>query len=407
MHVLFLSDNFPPEVNAPASRTHEHCREWVAQGHQVTVITCAPNFPKGRVFGGYRNRLWQSETIDGIRVIRVWSYITANQGFLRRILDYISYMVAAVLAAIFVRRVDVIVGTSPQFFTALGAYLVSVLKWRPWVFELRDIWPASIKAVNAMSDSRILNWLETLELFLYRKADHIVAVTHAFKAELVTRGVAAHKISVITNGVDLSRYRPELKDPVLVNQLGLTGKTVVGYVGTHGMAHGLDTVLHCASAAQNDPDSQNLQFLFLGEGACKAELQAQAKASNLTNVIFCDSVSKQDITKYWALLDVALVHLKNDPLFQTVIPSKMFEAMGMGIPILHAVAGESADIVTRYGLGTVIRAECPDTMLDALKNWPQSPEKQTQLRANLTHAAKKFDRKNLANEMLKLVEKLT
>ena len=117
MHILFLTDNFPPESNAPASRTFEHCREWVRAGHQVTVITCAPNFPKGKVFDGYRNRLWQQEVMAGMRVIRVWSYITANEGFVKRILDYQSFMLSATLAAPFVRSVDVVVGTSPQFFT--------------------------------------------------------------------------------------------------------------------------------------------------------------------------------------------------------------------------------------------------------------------------------------------------
>ncbi len=133
MHILFLTDNFPPEVNAPASRTHEHCRLWAASGHRVTVITCAPNFPKGRVFDGYRNAVWQQEMMDGIHVIRVWSYITANEGFSRRVLDYMSFMLTATLASLFVRRVDVVIGTSPQFFTACAAWLVGALKRVPFI----------------------------------------------------------------------------------------------------------------------------------------------------------------------------------------------------------------------------------------------------------------------------------
>ena len=181
MHILFLTDNFPPEVNAPASRTFEHCREWVKAGNQVTVITCAPNFPAGKVFSGYKNKLWQTEEMDGIRVIRVWSYITANAGFIKRILDYISFMPPAVLASFFVKKPDLVIGTSPQFFTVCAAYLVSLFKRIPFVFELRDIWPESIKAVGAMNDSIIIKLLEKIELFLYRKAKMIVSVTHAFK----------------------------------------------------------------------------------------------------------------------------------------------------------------------------------------------------------------------------------
>ena len=163
MHILFLTDNFPPETNAPASRTFEHCREWVKAGHQVTIITCAPNFPKGKVFDGYRNRLWQSEQMEGIRVIRVWSYITKNEGFLKRILDYISFMVSAIIAALFVRKPDIVIGTSPQFFTACAAYVVGAYKRIPFVFELRDLWPESIKAVGAMRSGRVLSMLEAIE----------------------------------------------------------------------------------------------------------------------------------------------------------------------------------------------------------------------------------------------------
>ena len=232
MHILFLTDNFPPEVNAPASRTFEHCREWIKSGHRVTVITCAPNFPKGRVFEGYQNRPWQSEEMADIRVIRVWSYITANEGFVRRILDYQSFMLTATLASLFVRRPDIVIGTSPQFFTACAAYAVSRMKRIPFVFELRDLWPESIKAVGAMKDSAAIRLLERVEMFLYHKASQIVSVTHSFKKTLIARGVNSEKITVITNGVDMSRFKPMPKDAELVAQLGLEGKFVAGYEHT-------------------------------------------------------------------------------------------------------------------------------------------------------------------------------
>ena len=149
MRILFLSDNFPPEVNAPASRTFEHCREWVRAGHEVTVITCAPNFPKGELYAGYRNRLWQWEEMDGIRVLRVWSYITANEGFVKRLPDFWSYMVTSFLAGLVLRRPDVIVGTSPQFFTNCSAWMLLVFRWRPFVFELRDLYPESLVTVGS------------------------------------------------------------------------------------------------------------------------------------------------------------------------------------------------------------------------------------------------------------------
>ncbi|ALT76182.1 glycosyltransferase family 4 protein [Paucibacter sp. KCTC 42545] len=406
MHILFLTDNFPPEVNAPASRTFEHCREWVRDGAQVTVITCAPNFPKGAVFEGYRNRLWQSETVDGIRVIRVWSYITANEGFIKRILDYLSFMVTATIAALFVRRVDVVVGTSPQFFTACAAWATGLLKRRPWVFELRDLWPESIKAVGAMQDSAAIRLLERIELFLYRKADRIVAVTHAFKDTLMRRGIDGTRIEVVTNGVDLDNFRPMPKDAALLRELGLEGCFVAGYIGTHGMAHGLETLLEAAAALQRRPDAQDLRLIFLGHGAEKAALVAQSKRMGLTNVRFVDSVPKSEVARYWSLLDVSIIHLRKTDLFDSVIPSKLFECMGMAIPVLHGVPGESARIVRDEDVGEAFESSNAIQLEEALIRLRTEPERMARYRANGPIAGRKYNRTDLARRMLDILRKL-
>jgi len=400
VHILFLTDNFPPEVNAPASRTFEHCREWVRAGHRVTVITCVPNFPHGRVYPRYRNKLWQSEVMAGIRVIRVWSYITANEGFLRRIMDYISYMAAAVVAAPWVRGVDVVIGTSPQFFTACAAFVVSRCKRIPFVFELRDIWPESIKAVGAMTDSVVIRWLEKLELFLYRQAAAIVAVTESFKRTLVARGVPADKIHVVTNGVDINRFKQMEPDPQLVRQYGLEGKFVAGYVGTHGMAHALETVLQAADMLRRQPGGDVFHFLLLGDGARKSALQDLARELHLDNVHFIASVAKKDVALHWSLLDVSIIHLKRTVLFTSVIPSKMFECMGMGIPVLHGVAGESADIVRREGVGLVFEPENARQLCALLLQVQSDADLRQQLRQACLRTAPRYDRAMLAEKML-------
>lgn len=404
MHILFLSDNFPPEVNAPASRTFEHCREWVAHGAQVTVITCAPNFPKGKVFPGYKNHVWQSEVMDGIRVIRVWTYVTANEGFTKRVLDYVSFMVAGAVAALFVRKVDVVVGTSPQFFTAFAARVVGGLKRVPWVFELRDIWPESIKAVGAMQDSLAIRALERIELFLYRHASRIVAVTHAFKDTLMRRGIDGSKIDVITNGVDLGNFSPLPKDAGLGAELGLNGCFVAGYIGTHGLAHGLETLLDAAQALQEKPEAENVRILFLGDGAKKAELVESAKARRLRNVVFIASVPKDQVPRYWSLLDVSVIHLRKTDLFASVIPSKLFECMGMGIPVLHGVAGESAAIVETEKVGEVFESDNAPQLVDALLRLRADQPRFNSYRQNGLLAAKRYDRKKLAANMLKVLQ---
>ena len=406
MHILFLTDNFPPEVNAPATRTFEHAREWVKAGHKVTVITCAPNFPQGKVYEGYRNRLWQSEEIEGIRVVRVWSYITANEGFVRRTLDYISYMVAATIAAPFIRKVDIVIGTSPQFFTACAAYMVSRYKHCPFVFELRDIWPESIKTVGAMKDSAILRMLERIEMFLYRRARLIVSVTRSFRKSLMDRGIDGNKIKVVTNGVNLARFIPRARDVELAKKLGFGGKFIAGYIGTHGMAHHLETLLDAAALLADRPNGGRFHILFLGDGARKQELVARARDMKLENVTFIDSVPKSEVVRYWSLLDVSIIHLKKSPLFTTVIPSKLFEGMGMGIPVLHGVEGESAAIVTKEKAGLLFEPENAMELAEKLRRLERDRALYGQFRQSSLAAAKHYDRTAMAGKMLKMLENI-
>lgn len=403
MHILFLTDNFPPEVNAPSSRTFEHCREWVRLGHKVTVVTGAPNFPTGKVFPGYANSWRARETMDGIGVVRVWTYITANEGFLRRTLDYASFMISGCLAGLRVKDVDVIVATSPQLFTPAAAYFVGKLKRRPYVFELRDLWPESIRAVGAMRNSRVLDALEGVELFLYRRAAKIVSVTQAFKQNLIARGIPAEKISITMNGADLARFAPTPRDEALAASLGLSDKTVVGYVGTHGMAHALDTLLEAAGILAREPAMRDVRFMFLGDGAQKAALKAAAAAAGLGNVLFLDSVPRSEVVRYWSLVDIAVIHLKRTELFKTVIPSKLFECMAMGLPVLHGVAGESADIVTREGCGLLFQSESAEELAEGVRRLVADPQLRQRLAASGRAAAVRYDRKTLAAAMLETV----
>ncbi len=218
MKILFITDNFYPEVNAPATRTLEHAKEWIAKGEEVTVLTTVPNFPHGKVYKGYKNRFYQVEYIEGIKVVRVWSYITANKGFAKRILDYLSFAFSAFIAGLFIKS-DLIIATSPQFFTTWAAYGISKIKRKPWVFELRDLWPESIKTVGAMKDGLAIRILEKIELGLYKDATKVIAVTDSFKENLVQRGIDPQKISVVTNGANLNLFKPIPKNKELLEAL--------------------------------------------------------------------------------------------------------------------------------------------------------------------------------------------
>jgi putative colanic acid biosynthesis glycosyltransferase WcaI len=404
MRVLFVSDNFPPESNAPASRLHEHARHWVRAGHEVTVLTCAPNFPEGKLYPGYENRWRQVDSLDGIRVLRVKSYMAPNEGFFKRTLDYTSFMASSVALGCFERRPDVVVATSPQFFAAVGGYQLARLQRAPFVFEVRDLWPASIAAVGALQSPRLLALLERLELYLYARARAVVVVTRAFEADLVRRGVPPEKVHVVPNGVDLGWCRPAARDAALAREHGLEGKLVVGYIGTHGLAHGLERVLDAAELLRDTPE---VVFFFAGGGAERARLEARVRSRSLVNVKLIPRQPKERVSALWSLCDVTLIPLRDDPVFATVVPSKLFEAMAHGVPVVMSVPeGEATGIVRSTGCGIVLPPEDPLALAEALRALLRSPEKRAELRARALDAAPHFSREHQADRLIALLEQV-
>lgn len=396
MKILFLTDNFPPEVNAPATRTFEHCKEWVSLGHEVVVITTAPNFPSGKLYDGYKNKIYTVEKIEGIKVVRVLTYITANQGFFRRTLDYLSFMFTSFIASCFIGKIDLIIGTSPQFFTVCSAYLVGFFKRKPWVFELRDLWPESIVSVGAMKKGFIIKLFKRLEFFLYQKAAFIIPNTEAFKNYLLTKGIEEKKIKVIPNGANLDLFFDSIKDPYLLNQLKIENKFVIGYIGTHGLAHSLDFIINSIHKLQH----VDIHFLFIGDGAVKSQLVKNASFLKLTNVTFLDSIEKNEVRRYISIIDAALVPLKNSPTFKTVLPSKIFESCAMNKPILLGVDGEARELVEKFNVGLYFKPEDEQDFLYKTLTLVNDKYAYQQYKKNCSTLAKNYDRKKLAYEMI-------
>ena len=397
MRILFLTDNFPPETNAPATRTYEHCLKWINMGYQVTVITCFPNFPKGKIFEGYTNKLYQKENINGITVIRVWSYITENNGFVKRVIDYVSYAVTSFLFGLFVKT-DIIIATSPQFFTAISGRMLSVFKRIPWVMEVRDLWPDSIAAVGSMNKSSIpFKVLKKIEHHLYLSASKIIVVTDSFKKYLIEKyQINQDKVGVFKNGVLVSNFKSPEANVVtaLKKSLGLQNKTIVSYIGTHGLAHGLEFILESISKISN-PD---LYFLFIGDGAEKQNLIDYSKTLHSKNFTFLDSVTKSEIPLYLEISDYSLVNLKKSDEFKNVIPSKIFENIAMYKPILLGVEGESKKLIDKYEVGVCFQPENKESFFSAL-NDIQKLER-VSFKVNCNKMLADFDRNNIAKSMI-------
>ncbi len=370
MKILFLSHYFPPEVNAPATRGYEHCRAWVEEGHEVTVVTCAPNHPFGELYEGYKNR-YSVEYKDGIKIIRIKTFMSANEGFIRRTLAYLSFMFSAIFQCFRFGNHDVVLSTSPQFFNGLAGYFVSRLRGLPWVLEIRDLWPDSILAVGAIKNKFIIKILYKIEKLAYKHCDHIVTVTDSFKEYMIDIGIRQSKITVIKNGVDLAFFdstseRLNKVSTGTYNVIGngvLQDKFVASYVGTHGMAHRLETLLDAADLIKHRKD---IHFLLVGGGAERERLIEIVREKNLKNVTMLGQRPKTDMPWIWSKTDASIVHLKKDDVFKSVIPSKIFESMAMRKPIILGVEGESAGMIQEADSGIVVEPENSKALAEAV-----------------------------------------
>lgn len=402
MNLLFITDNFPPELNAPATRTYEHCREWVKEGMNVTVITCFPNFPKGRIFPGYNNKLYSTEYIDGIKVIRVWSFIAENKGVTKRFVDFVSFAVSGFLAGLLQKNVDKIIVTSPQFFVGFSGYLLSIIRAKPWVFEVRDLWPESILTINNYRKNLFFRVFERIEMYFYKKAEKVVVVTEGIGTSIKKRGIDPVKIRLIRNGFSFSNkisFTPKERSDMRY-ELGIDPDDIlITYIGTHGQSHALDFVIKAIAKIKR----KNIKFLFVGNGAERENLVRLANDLALTNITFLESVPKEQVFRLISISDWALVNLKKDPLFLGAIPSKIFENAAMKIPLLMGVDGEARILIEAYNAGIYFEPENETAFLQAIEDIADGKVAYTTLQQGAFNLAKDFDRKILASEMLDFV----
>lgn len=313
-------------------------------------------------------------------------------------------MLMTVLVAPFIAKTDIVVSTSPQFFNGLAGYFVAGIKRAPWCLEIRDLWPESITAVGAIKNKTIIKMLEALERFVYRKADHIVAVTFAFEKHIIRKGADPSAVSVIRNGVNFDLFKPRDKNQKFAESLGLADKFVASYVGTHGMAHGLDVILEAAELCHEDKD---LMFLMVGDGAEKQRLLAAKDQRGLDNLIMLEQQDKSNMPDIWSVSDLSLVLLKKQDLFLTVIPSKIFESMAMKKPIILGVQGEAQTLITEAQAGICILPEDAHQLVQAVRQLQTRQDSyQDCAEAGYRYVKTHFDRAALASDYERVLRAL-
>ena len=357
-------------MGAPAARAVELARHWVRAGHDVTVLTGFPNHPTGVVPEEWQPRLRNlvyREDVEGIHVVRTWLLPLPNRKAYERMLNYGSFCVSAAWRGMELSRPDVVIATSPQLLVGLSGWWISFWKHAPFIFEVRDLWPESLSAVGVGTENSLLHRvLGKIAGFLYRKADRVVVVTPAFKDHLINHWkLSGEKISVVENGVESSLFAPEAAEAALRDKLGLKGKFVAAYIGTMGMAHGLDTLIDAADELhQSDPD---ISFLLVGEGADKERVLTSVRERQLSNIVFIGQQPREKIPAFICASDVCLVLLKKTELFKTVIPTKMLEFMSCAKPVILGVDGQARQVLDEARAGIAIEPENAGALAEAIR----------------------------------------
>lgn len=404
MRIVWLCHYFAPEIGAPQARLLEMSRAFRVQGHEVAVVTCFPNHPNGELRAEDRGVAWRRDVIDGVVVHRCRSYVTPNKGFIKKTLGHLSFMITGYFGlnrAAQEGRPDFVIVSSPTFFSVLTAWAWCWFKGIPWVFEVRDLWPAVFVELGVLRNRVLIGLLERVELFLYRRASRVVVVTKSFREQIAARGIARDKISVVTNGVDLERFSPGEKDEELARSNGLTNKFVVLYLGAHGISHALIRLL---DAAERLRGVEEIRFVFVGEGAEKDGLIAEAKRRHLNNVVFHSGVPKEEVVNWYRQADVGLVPLRDVQLFRSFIPSKMFELMACGLPVIASVEGEAREILRESGGARVVRPEDAEAIArEILALRADAAARKTLGESGRRYVEAHYDRRKLASDYLVLL----
>ena len=400
MNILFISDNFYPEYNAPANRTLAHCRFWVEFSEiNVTVITSFPNFPDGKIFKGYKNRLFQIEHLDGIRVIRVWTFVHKNQGVILRTIDHLSFMVTSVIGSmLLVRNVTCVLATSPQFFTLLSGYLVSRLKFVPFIAEIRDMWPDSLKAVGISIPRLFLYSIERIEKFLYRNAHLIVAVSPSFKDEILAKEPNSARICTHMNGVESSRIVNSDKTAWRFRATQNNPLTII-YCGTLGLAHQVEILIDAVAIlkARNIP----IRVDLLGKGAERFLLEELVIERDLSDCVnFLTEVANDRVIPIMSTYDLSFVHLRRSKVFDSVIPSKIFESFAAGTPILFGLSGLSKRILEASECAISFEQGSSSDLAGQLELIALDRKRLIELSENALKCARRYNRERIAAGML-------
>lgn len=382
MHLVILTQYFSPEIGAPQARLSELAKRFADRGHRVTVLTAMPNYPEGRIHAGYGGLLRREQQGD-VLVIRTFIYATNDLGTVRRLANYLSFVVSAMLFGTFLLpAADFVFVESPPLFLGIAGYWLSRIKGARLIFNVSDLWPDSVVRLGKLRpDSAAHRFAQWLERFFYLKAWMITGQGGGILDDIGQRFPATRRF-LVSNGVDTTLFSRQHRSERLRAELGEGRSCLAIYPGLHGLAQGLEQVVDAAAEVRNLRD---LMILFIGDGAAKPALERRARELGLDNVRFLEPLPRARMPELVASADVMIVPLRVH--LPGAIPSKIYEAMGSEVPVLLAADGEPAAIVERTGCGVVVPMGEPRALALALRRLHEDPALRRQLGASGRAAA--------------------
>lgn len=394
MKILFLTQYCPPEVGAPQNRIFEFAKQLKSFGHEVSILTAMPNYPKGEIFDEYKGKKTCVEEIDGIRIVRTSIYASKDKSFTKRLRNYLSFTFSSLFqGAKYIDNQDVIITESPPLFLGWSGYRLAKKKKAKFVFNISDLWPESAVKLGVLNNKLFIKMSTWLEEFCYKKAAAITGQTKGIVENITARGFDKKKVHLITNGVDTEFFSRENRSEALRKELRIDGKFAVCYAGIHGIAQGLEVIIDTAEKLK---DYEDIRFVFFGEGPEKDKLIAMVQEKSLSNVDFHTIQPKANMPKIVASMDATIIPLKKLELFKGALPSKMFEALASELPIVMAVEGEAKELIDNAKAGITVEPENSEAVKEAVLTL----YKDEKLRAQMGRSGRKYVMENYSREAI-------
>ena len=405
MRILFLTQYCPPEVGAPQNRIFEFAKKLQEFGHEVTILTAMPNYPRGEIFDEYKGHKVVLEEIEGIKIIRTSIYATKSKSFTKRLRNYLSFTFSSVFQGyIHIEKQDVVITESPPLFLGFSGYVIAKLKKAKFVFNISDLWPESAIKLGVLHNKLFIKMAVWLEEFCYRRAVAVTCQTQGIVDDIVSRGFDKNKVHLLTNGVDAKLFRSENRDENFRYEIGVENKFALCYAGIHGLAQGLQVIINAAEIVK---DEKNIQFVFVGDGPEKQDLINMAREKGLKNITFLPLQPKVNMPKIVASMDAAIIPLKKLELFKGALPSKMFETLASEIPIILPVQGEAAKLIKSANAGIVVEPENSKEIAEAVLKLYNNMELRNRLGENgRAYVMENYARENITRKLEKILMNL-